>query len=385
MKYRKLGNTDINVSILGFGCMRFPTFDDGNEHIPVHQRPVKEKETLEMIQYAFDKGINYFDTAYFYHGGKSETILGRAIKPFRDKVMIATKLPTMMVHNPSDIPRFIDEQLKRLDTDYVDFYLLHGLNGRLWSRMKEYKALEFLDSVLVDGRARHVGFSFHHHINVFKEIVDSFDWTLCQIQYNYFDANRQAGREGLEYAANKGIGVVIMEPLRGGSLATNIPKPIQVVWDSAPQKRSPAEWGLRWVWNQPEVSLALSGMSAMPQLVENVHTAENVVAHSLTSDELALINRVKDKYEEMLKVDCTGCAYCIPCPNRVDIPSNFTLYNDYFMFDNKDRSRRFYNDDNFFPLEIRASNCEECGECEEKCPQGIAIMDELKNVHAVLG
>jgi predicted aldo/keto reductase-like oxidoreductase len=383
MKYRKLGKTGIDVSLLGFGCMRFPTIDSGNEHMPVFQRPVKEKETIEMIQYGFEKGINYFDTAYFYHGGKSETILGEAVKPFRDKILIATKLPAMNVSDPSDIPRFIDEQLKRLNTDYVDFYLLHGLNERFWSLLMEYKVLDFLDKILADGRARYVGFSFHDDLKTFKKIVDGYDWSMCQIQYNIFDENRQAGREGLEYAAFKDMGVVIMEPLRGGTLTANIPAAVQKIWDSAKTKRTPAEWGLRWVFNQPEVSLALSGMSAMSQVVENIATAEDAGAHSLSAEELDLIDRVKTTYEEMLKVGCTGCGYCMPCPNGVDIPTNFTYYNDYYLFGNQERSRRFYN--NFTPPENRASHCSECGECEEKCPQQISIMDELKNVHAVLG
>lgn len=382
MQYRKLGNSGIDVSVLGFGCMRFPVIEEGNEHLSIFEKPVKIKETEEMLLHAVDNGINYYDTAYAYHGGKSEEILGKTIKPFRDKVMIATKLPMMMVQKASDIERFIDEQLKRLDSDYVDFYLLHGLNNRSWSLAKKYNALDFLERLLSDGRIRYAGFSFHDEVKVFKEIVDGFDWTLCQIQYNYFDENRQAGKEGLLYAAKKGMGIVIMEPLRGGKLADHIPLAIQEIWNSAETKRTPTEWALRWVLNHPEVSVVLSGMSAMPQLVENLKIADDAKINSLTATELVLISKVREKLEEMLKVKCTGCGYCMPCPNGIDIPMNFNAYNNAFLFDDQERSKIMYN--TFMPEEQRAGSCEECGECEEKCPQDIAIMDELKNVHKLL-
>jgi len=383
MQYRKLGNSNITVSALGFGCMRLPTLVKGYEKVLPPKRPIIEEEAEKMIQHAVEKGINYFDTAYMYHGGKSEEILGRVLKPYRDKVMIATKLPTMMVRERSDVARFIDEQLKRLQTDYVDFYLLHGLDGQSWNIMKEYGALDFLEKLKSDGRIRHAGFSFHDEVKVFKDIVDSYDWTLSQIQYNYFDENRQAGKEGLQYAAGKGIGVVIMEPLRGGRLTDKIPSAVQELWDSAETKRTPAEWGLQWVFNHPEVSLVLSGMSAMPHLVENLKTAEETIPGSLSEEELSLIGKAQKKLEEMLKVHCTGCGYCMPCPNGVDIPKNFNIYNDYFLFDDHRHPIMVYN--RMMPEGHRAFNCEECGECEEKCPQHLEVMNELKNVHSLLG
>ncbi|MFC1863347.1 aldo/keto reductase [Thermodesulfobacteriota bacterium] len=382
MQYRKLGKSGLDVSVLGFGCMRFPVIEEGNEHLSIFEKPVKVEEAEKMLLHAVDNGINYFDTAYPYHGGKSEEILGKTIKPFRDKVLIATKLPMMMVQSASDIERFIDEQLKRLETDYVDFYLLHGLNGQSWSLAKKYNALDFLERLLSDGRIRYAGFSFHDEVKMFKEIVDGFDWTLCQIQYNYFDENRQAGKEGLQYAAKKGMGIVIMEPLRGGKLAENMPPVVQEIWDSTKIKRTPAEWALRWVFNHPEVSVVLSGMSAMPQLVENLKIAKDARADSLTANELVLISKVREKFEEMLKVKCTGCGYCMPCPNGINIPMNFNSYNNSFLFDDQQRSKMAYN--MFMPEEQRAGSCEECGECEEKCPQNIEIMDELKNVHELL-
>lgn len=383
MQYRKLGTTDIDVSVLGFGCMRFPVPEGEYKDVPPPERPVNEAEAIEMLEYAIDKGINYFDTAYVYHGGKSEEILGKVVKPHRDKVMIATKLPTFILESPADFERTFNEQLERLDTDYIDFYLLHNLNHRIWPIMKEWGALEFMDKLLSDGRARHIGFSFHDDTKTFKEIVDSHDWTLAQIQYNYFDEHRQAGREGLEYAADKGLGIVIMEPLRGGSLTARIPTDIQAMWDSSEVKRTPAEWGLKWVWNHSEVSLLLSGMSTMSQVVENINIAETVTTGCLNDDELALINKVKDEYEDKLKIKCTGCSYCMPCPNGIDIPTNFNLYNDYYLFNDTEHPVGMYN--HMMPEAQRASSCIECEECLEKCPQEIEIIDELKGVHSLLG
>ncbi len=382
MQYRKLGKSGIEVSVLGFGCMRLPVIEKGYEHLSVMEKPVNVDEAERLLVYAAENGINYFDSAYVYHGGKSEGILGRAIRPYRNKVYIATKLPVMLVQKRSDVERFIDEQLKRLDTNYIDFYLLHGLNRLGWSLMKEYEALAFLEKLKSDGRIRYVGFSFHDDVKIFKEIVDSYDWTMCQIQYNYFDENRQAGKEGLQYAAGKGIGVVIMEPLRGGRLTDNIPSSIQSLWDSAGKKRSPAEWALRWVYNHPEVSLALSGMNSMEQLRENIKTAENALPGSMGTDEIELIGKVKKRYQEMLQVNCTGCAYCMPCPNGVNIPVNFDAFNNYYLFGDKMFPKFEYNI--LMPEGQRASACVECGECEEKCPQQIEIMDELKKVHDLL-
>jgi hypothetical protein len=342
-------------------------------------KAIDEEEATKMVRYALDKGVNYFDTAYPYHGGKSENFLGKVLKAERHKIMIATKLPTWLVQNPDHFERFLGEQLQKLDTDFIDFYLLHGLNRPLWSRMTDMGVLNFLDKIQADGRARYVGFSFHDDVRIFKEIVDAYGWTMCQIQYNYFDEDHQAGREGLIYAASKGLGVVIMEPLRGGKLSEKIPVQIQAMWDSAPIKRTPAAWALRWVWNHPEVSTVLSGMSAMSQVVENVALTDQGNPGSLSMEELDLIHRVRDTYGEMLRIKCTGCAYCMPCPNGVDIPYNFNLYNDAFMFKDTDLSVMIYNQ--LVAPEQKASNCAECGECEELCPQHIKIMDELKEVH----
>jgi predicted aldo/keto reductase-like oxidoreductase len=294
--------------------------------------------------------------------------------------MIATKLPVFAVTGREDFDRFLDEQLKRLGTARLDFYLLHGLNEHTWPKVRDLGVLQFLDRIQKDGRARHVGFSFHDTISVFKEIVDSYDWTMCQIQYNYLDEQFQAGTEGLHYATSKGLGVVIMEPLRGGKLA-NVPNEVKSLLNSSPEKRTPAEWALRWVWNHQEVSTVLSGMSSLDQVRDNILTAEKGEANSLSTKEIALLAQAREVYRSMLKVDCTGCAYCMPCPAGVNIPSNFAMYNDVLVF-NDPTGIMVYN--GFLAPEQKASSCTECGQCEEKCPQDIQIREELKKVHLTL-
>jgi predicted aldo/keto reductase-like oxidoreductase len=335
-----------------------------------------------MIHHAIAHGINYFDTAYPYHGGKSEPLLGKAARGYRDKIMIATKLPVWLVEKEDDFDRYFNEQLERMGTDYVDVYLLHGLNRKLWDRVRELRVLHSLEKVLAGHRVRYTGFSFHDDVGIFKEIVDGYDWSVCQIQYNYYDTTYQAGREGLEYAAAKGLGVVVMEPLRGGKLAAPIPDQVQKLWDSAETKRPAAEWALRWVWNHPEVSTVLSGMGSMSQLKENIKVANEARRPLLSARDLELIERVRKAYREMRLVDCTSCSYCMPCPQGVNIPLNFTLYNDISVFEALANAVMRYNE--MVPLEQRASQCTACGECEERCPQHIPIIDELKKVHARL-
>ena len=384
MLYRKLGNTGRDVSVLGFGCMRLPLKQGLEKASDVFDgtKPIDEDQATAMIHHAIERGVNYFDTAYPYHGGQSEAFLGKALSGYRDRVMVATKSPIWLVQTTADFDRFLDEQLGKLNTHYVDFYLLHSLGRQSWQRMKDLGALPFLERILKDGRARFAGFSFHDEVKIFKEIVDGYDWAMCQIQYNYFDEHYQAGKEGLRYAAAKGLGVVVMEPLRGGKLTGAIPPEVQAIWDSAAEKRTPAEWALRWVWNHPEVSTALSGVSAREQIDENIRIAAKGEPNSLTPAELELIDRVTRTYREMVKVNCTGCAYCVPCPNGVDIPLNFSLYNDTFMFKDSDIAYMIYT--HFTAPEQRASNCAECGECEEHCPQHLEIREELKKVHARL-
>jgi uncharacterized protein len=384
MLYRKLGKTGIDVSALGFGCMRLPLVGGIKKSTDVFDasNPIDEGLAIEMFETAIAAGVNYFDTAYPYHGGLSEKFLGRALKPHRDKIMLATKFPTWFAQTESDFDKFMNEQLERLQTSYFDFYLIHGLNRVLWDKMKKMNVFAFIERILKDGRARHIGFSYHDDAALFKEIVDAYDWSMCLLQYNYYDENEQAGRAGLEYAAAKGMGIVVMEPLRGGKLAAGVPERAMRIWDGAEKKRTPAEWAMRWVWNHPQVTSALSGMNSPAQLAENLAVANDALPGALTASELELYPKVKAVYRELMKVNCTGCAYCVPCPNNVDIPQNFSLYNDTFMFSDAETSYMIYN--NFVPPEARASNCTECGQCEEHCPQQIKIMDELKNVHARL-
>ncbi len=384
MLYRKLGKANLSVSVLGFGCMRLPTENGsgtGADHFDPN-KAINEEETIRMIRYAIDQGVNYFDTAYPYHNGKSEPILGRAVQGYRDKVVIATKLPVWLVKEEKDFNKFLDEQMRRLGTDYLDVYLLHGLNRQIWSKMLQLKVFKFLDQIRSNSRIRHVGFSFHDEVKIFKEIVDSYDWEICQIQYNFFDENYQAGREGLTYAASRGLGVVVMEPLRGGKLTDQIPPEVKTIWESAEKKRTPAEWAFRWVWNHSEVSTALSGVSTMGQIIENIRIANEGQPNSLSEKELSTIAQVKEVYRKMLKIDCTGCGYCMPCETGVDIPSNFSLYNDLFMFKNPEINVFLYNE--LISPERRASACIECGKCEEQCPQHLQIQEGLKVVHKAL-
>jgi len=377
MRYRKLGKTNFEVSILGFGAMRLPMVGDPTGLAGFDPKiPIDEARTDKMVQYALDKGVNYFDTAYGYHGGKSETYIGKILHPVRSKVLIATKLPVWNIQKTEDFERIFQEQLGKLRTDYLDVYLVHGLNSIHWEKMKRLGVLEFLDKLKADGRIRAAGFSFHDEIKVFKQIVDANDWDVAMIQYNFYDQDYQAGREGLRYAAERDMGIVIMEPLRGGQIVRRIPDEAQKIWDSAAVRRTPAEWAMRWVWNQPEPAVVLTGSSSFEQIRENLDVIKDAEANSLTAEELELFDRVRSVYRSKLKVDCTSCAYCIPCPNGVDIPSNFRMYNDVFLFDNLEFSRFFHN--NLMEKSQRGSNCIECGVCMEKCPQKIDIIAELK-------
>lgn len=377
MQYRKFGRLDWEVSALGFGCMRFPIKGNDTSNID-------EPEATKMLHYAIDHGVNYLDTAYPYHGGNSELFVGRVLKGgYREKVRLATKLPCWLVESSQDFDKYLSEQLQKLQTDHVDFYLLHGLNQDRWQKMSALGVLEWAEGAIADGRIGYLGFSFHDKYKVFKEIVDAYDgWAFCQIQYNYMDIENQAGTKGLKYAASKGLAVVIMEPLLGGRLV-NPPQPIQDLWNTAAKKRTPADWALQWLWNQPEVSVVLSGMSTMQQVKENVASADASGIGILTEEELALIARVREKYRELCPIPCTRCGYCMPCPNGVDIPRNLTVYNQAVMYDKLDHSRTEYN--KWIPEEARAGACVQCRECEEKCPQDIPISEWMVRVHAVLG
>jgi len=375
MQYRTFGSLDWKPSALGFGVMRLPVTEGDPSKID-------EPEATRMVRYAIDHGVNYVDTAYPYHKGNSELFLGRALQDgYRERIKLATKLPMWLLKTPEDFDRYLNEQLQKLQTTYIDFYLLHALNEKRWSTVLEFNVLESAEKAIADGRIRYLGFSFHDKYEVFKKIVDAYEWTFCQIQYNYMDEDHQAGTKGLEYAARKGLAVVVMEPIRGGQLARNPPQVIKNLWVTAAQKRTPAEWALQWVWNHPEVSIVLSGMSTMEQVEQNVVSASRSESDLLTTDELNLITKVRDKYHELCPIPCTRCEYCMPCPNGVRIPRIFEIYNEAVMYNDEESARRSYQ---FIKEEERADKCVQCGACEGKCPQSIEIREWLAKVHKLL-
>ena len=378
MQYRKFGKLDWKVSTLGFGAMRLPVVNK-------NQGNIDESEAIRMMRYAFDHGVNYVDSAYGYHQGNSEIVIGKALKDgYREKVRIATKIPSHGVHAAQDFDRCLNEELKRLQTDQIDFYLLHHLDKTSWPKVRDLGVLRWVDSAIADGRIGYFGFSFHDSFEVLKEIIEAYNnWTLCQIQYNYMDEQTQAGTLGLDYAHKKGLAVVVMEPIRGGRLVRP-PETVAKLWANAPVQRTPQEWALRWVWNHPEVTLVLSGMSNMQQVVENVAYAEYSHPHNLTPGDLALIGQVRDAYRSLSPVLCTACRYCMPCPNGVDIPHIFDLYNEAMIYNSPEKPRKYYGDTREIKREQRADNCIKCEQCLEKCPQKIPIPELLEKAHAFL-
>ena len=377
MKYRKFGALDWDASVLGFGAMRLPVVDNDPAR-------VDEPEAIKMIHHAIDHGVNYIDTAYTYHENQSEIVVGKALgNGYREKVKLATKLPSWLVESAADFDRFLDEQLQKLQTDRIDFYLLHALNSTYWPKLKNLGVLNWAEGAIADGRIQHLGFSFHDEFDVFKEIVDAYDrWTFCQIQYNFMDVDYQAGIKGLEYAANKGLAVVIMEPLRGGQLTNKVPPSVAELWQRAALQRSPAEWALQWIWNHPQVSVVLSGMSTLQHVIENLACADRSGSFLLSEDELNLVEKVREEYRRLVPIPCTNCKYCLPCPNGVEIAEIFEHYNNAKIYDNLRAPRFHYRN---LSSDSQADHCVECFECEEKCPQGVPIVEYLKKAHALLG
>jgi len=374
MNCRRFGTLDFQVSALGFGCMRLPVLGGETSRI-------NEPLAIEMLRTAIDHGVNYLDSAYPYHGGNSERLIAKALQGgYRDKVKVATKLPSWAVQEPADFERFLDEQRGRLQADRIDFYLLHNLQAGFWRRLRALGVLDWLEAARASGRVGHVGFSFHDSFDVFAEIVEAYrGWALCQIQYNYANERVQAGTEGLRYAAERGLAVVVMEPLLGGSLASP-PEPIRALWAAAPSPRTPAEWALQWLWNKPEVSAVLSGMSTMAQVFENVASAGRSAVGSLTDGDLKLVERVRAAYEALYPVPCTRCGYCMPCPTGVNIPVNMQLYSDAVAFGGThvQLNTNLYRG---LPEEARAGACTACRACEEKCPQRIAVSEWMPRIH----
>ena len=379
MQYRTVPKNGDRLSALGFGCMR----------LPMNGQVIDEERAIAQIRYAIDHGVNYVDTAPPYHGGESEKVLGKALLDgYRDKVKVATKLTPFLLSKAEDMEKMLDGQLKKLQTDHIDYYLLHGLDAESWKKLQGFQALEFLDGAKADGRIVNPCFSFHGSLKTFKEIIDAYDWTMCQIQYNFLDEKMQAGTAGLKYASSKKIAVVVMEPLRGGNLASNLPGEVQQFYNDAKIKRSPAEWALRWVWNHPEVTLLLSGMNEENQIIENIRTAETALPNSMTSEELATMKMVAETYRVLLKVPCTGCQYCMPCENEVNIPGNFQVYNELHMRGDEQRSRAMYAMWLMGGLNGKRADaelCKGCNKCRDRCPQHIDIPEQLKAVAKELG
>ncbi len=383
MLYREMGKTKEKVSILGFGCMRLPT-KGNNVKIDV-------EKASNLLDHALDQGINYLDTAYPYHcistssGGNSEIFLGEYLSESsqREKIYLATKLPTWLLENEKDMDNYLTQQLKRLQTDYIDFYLLHSLKEKQWIHMEELGVLEFLDDAVADGKIIYTGFSSHDETEFIKEVVDSYKWDMCMIQYNYLDENIQAGKEGLQYAAEKNLGVAIMEPLKGGVLANNVPPAVQKIWDESPVQKKPAEWAFRYLWNIPQISVVLSGMNTMEQLQENLNTAKYAEPNSMTLEEVKIMEKVKNIFHAKIAVECSACGYCMPCISGINIPRCFSYLNQAEMLEDYSEVRNQYH---FMLKETEmAGNCLECGLCEELCSQHIPIREKLKEVARKMG
>ena len=367
MNYRhdRYGNP---LSLLGFGCMRFPK----------KLGAIDMQATERQVMLAIENGVNYFDTAYIYPG--SEAALGQILEKngVREKVHIATKLPHYLIKNREGLEKLFAEELKRLRTDYVDYYLMHMLTDTAtWERLKSLGIIEWLEEKKASGAIRQVGFSYHGNSEMFCALVDAYDWDFCQIQYNYMDEHSQAGRRGLNHAAAKGLPVIIMEPLRGGKLVNMLPEEARKLF--AKTSYTPAQWALRWLWDQKEVTVVLSGMNSEEMVLENIRTASSVTAGELTEEDQAMLRQVVAAINSKMKVGCTGCGYCMPCPKGVDIPGTFAAYNRLYSENKFAGLKEYFMCTTLRKNSAAASNCVGCGKCEKHCPQGIPIRQELKN------
>lgn len=365
MEYIQYGNTGLKVSRLGLGCMRFPK---------------DENEAIEMIRYAIDNGVNYLDTAYLYQG--SEAIIGKALQNgYRDKIYLVTKSPVWSITRYEDFEKYLDEELVRLGTDHIDVYLHHNLYPDNWERIRKFDGLTFLDKMIEKGKILHKGFSIHNSTAAFKEIVDSFDWEMAQIQLNILDEFQQVGVEGLKYGAEKGLAMVIMEPLRGGSLVNNAPSEVHNLIEAYPEKRSIAEWCFRWLYNMPEISVILSGTSSLAQLKDNLRIFEHSKPDVMTGEDQKLIAAIRKIFESKKSIGCTGCRYCMPCPEGVGIPDIFKLYNSHQLAKPNPIDKQIYM---CLTPGSKADKCVSCDLCTRHCPQELKIPELLKQAHAEL-
>jgi predicted aldo/keto reductase-like oxidoreductase len=363
MKYRKIPKGKDKLSILGFGCMRFPTLENGK---------IDEDKSLAMLHRAYQKGVNYFDSAWPYHNGESEPFLGRFLAQIdRSTVYLATKLPCWQIKSREDMEETLEKQLERLNTNYIDYYLLHALNKRSWKQMKDLGVLDFLTKAKQAGKIRYAGFSFHDDYSSFKKIITAWDWDFTQIMLSFLDTHYQAGLKGMRLAAERGIGVISMEPLRGGKLIKPIPDEVEALWKNTEWAGKPASRALQWVWNHPECTVLLSGMSTMEQVDENLREANKAKAGSLSPKDLDKFVIARRIYIRRLPIRCTECRYCLPCPQNVSIPSALGIYSEAIMFGDMERHKREYQF--FVPDANKADKCTQCGACLSKCPQQIDI------------
>ncbi len=362
-EFKKLG---IKTKLLGFGCMRFPTING----------EIDEAKAEEMIDTAYKAGVNYFDTAYVYHNGKSESFVGKVLAKYpRDTYYIATKLPVWNLKEKEDVKKVIDEQFARLDKEVIDFYLLHSMQKKAWDKAVEFEALKVIEEYRKAGKIKYVGFSFHDSYEVFEEIINSYDWDFCQIQYNYVDTEIQAGLKGYKLTEEKGIPLVIMEPIKGGSLAS-LPKEVSEPFRQIHPEWSDASWALRFVASHENVKVILSGMSTLEQVKDNLATFENL--EDLTSCELETINKVAQTLKARTKNGCTGCRYCMPCPAGVDIPNNFSAWNLYYKYESENAASWAVRQ--VKATEGYATKCVGCGKCEAVCPQHLNIRKDLAQI-----
>lgn len=375
MLTRKNTKNGDDLSILGFGCMRFPM--KGNS--------IDEPRAIAMIRDSIEKGVNYFDTAYFYHSGKSESLLGEALSGgYRERVKVATKLPCFMLKKLEASQKIFETQIARLKMDYIDYYMLHMLTDKAtFDRMKDLGIISWLEQLKKEGTIKNIGFSFHGGKTDFEQIINAYPWDFCQIQYNYLDENNQATKSGLQLAASLGIPVIVMEPLRGGKLVNRLPKEVIEEFKANNSTRTPAEWALRWIWNHPEVNVVLSGMSDEEQVNENIKIASDAKANAFSEEELKVFDKVKAILMEKTKVPCTACGYCMPCHSGVNIPQCFSSYNDKFLL-NESKFKYMQTLGLTSKQKAFASLCTECGKCEAHCPQNIKIRQELKTVKKVM-